>query len=155
MSHPEVIILYVSYRVSDEKEKSDGSFATLYLLKDNNNGHSVVTSGKQAPRHWQSFWSTEFPTWPKTQFTSINFPINRSITWWLRLRESLEITRCGGIFMLSSPKKTLKSSPQSHVAFRGTPVSCSGSAPPSPWITDGTCLYTWPLRSRGRSGKIL
>ena len=46
MSHPEVIILYVSYRVSDEKEKSDGSFATLYLLKDNNNGHSVVTSGK-------------------------------------------------------------------------------------------------------------
>ena len=46
MSHPEVVILYVSYRVSDEKEKSDGSFATLYLLKDNNNGHSVVTSGK-------------------------------------------------------------------------------------------------------------
>ena len=46
MSHPEVIILYVSYRVSDEKEKSDDSFATLYLLKDNNNGHSVVTSGK-------------------------------------------------------------------------------------------------------------
>ena len=37
--------LYVSYRVSNEKKSQDSSFATLYLLKDNNNGHNVITSG--------------------------------------------------------------------------------------------------------------
>ena len=30
------------------------------------------------PRHWQCYWSTEFVTWPKTQFTSINQSINFS-----------------------------------------------------------------------------
>ena len=45
MFHTEVILLYVSYRVSSEKKSQDISFATLYLLKDNNNGHSLVTSG--------------------------------------------------------------------------------------------------------------
>ena len=103
------------------KEKSGSSFATLYLLKDNNNGHKLSQVGSTcklgASALTMLFGQLRSSLAQKHSLhRSINFLINRLITWWWRLRESLEITRCGGIFRLSSPKKTQKALPFSVVA---------------------------------------
>ena len=92
--------------------------------------HKWEGLANSAPRHWQCYlvnWDHHLPKNTVYIDQSI-FLINRLITWWWRLRESLEITRCGGIFRLSSPKKTQKALPILVVAcyvtiFEGPPLA--------------------------------
>ena len=139
------------------------SFATLYLLKDNNNGqycHKSKSLATIASGHWQCNWSTEHAASLAKNTVYINwsiFPINWLITWWMVMAtKRVAWDHKVWHLQIKLSKKDAKSSPhKSHTLKHfssGTSISCSGSAPLWPWITDGTYSNTCPLHRLDRSG---